>query len=70
MKGTGKFSEHCQVYERGRRYKEAEESAHAAECCRARRGTMRWCGFLLGAIYERQKFFDKAEVTVQGKFLP
>ncbi len=51
----------AQVYERGRRYKEAEESAHAAEVLpgQARDNEMVW--FLLGAIYERQKFFDKAE---------
>ena len=52
----------AQVYERGRRYKEAEEAAHAAEAIpgQPRDNEMVW--FLLGAIYERQKFFDKAEV--------
>jgi tetratricopeptide (TPR) repeat protein len=51
----------AQVYERGRRYKEAEEAAHAAEVLpgQPRDNEMVW--FLLGAIYERQKFFDKAE---------
>ena len=51
----------AQVYERGRRYKDAEEAAHAAEVLpgQARENEMVW--FLLGAIYERQKFFDKAE---------
>jgi tetratricopeptide (TPR) repeat protein len=51
----------AQVYERGRRYKEAEESARAAEMLpgQPRENEMVW--FLLGAIYERQKFFDKAE---------
>jgi len=51
----------AQVYERGRRYKEAEESAHAAEVLpgQPRDNEMVW--FLLGAIYERQKFYDKAE---------
>src|SRR6267143_1560064 len=51
----------AQVYERGRRYKEAEEAARAAEVLpgKARENEMVW--FLLGAIYERQKFFDKAE---------
>ncbi len=51
----------AQVYERGRRYKEAEEAARAAEVLpgQARENEMAW--FLLGAIYERQKFFDKAE---------
>ncbi len=51
----------AQVYERGRRYKEAEDAARAAEVLpgQARENEMVW--FLLGAIYERQKFFDKAE---------
>jgi tetratricopeptide (TPR) repeat protein len=51
----------AQVYERGRRYKEAEESARAAEVLpgQARDNEMVW--FLLGAIYERQKFYDRAE---------
>jgi tetratricopeptide (TPR) repeat protein len=51
----------AQVNERGRRYKEAEEAAHAAEVLpgQARDNEMVW--FLLGAIYERQKFFDRAE---------
>jgi tetratricopeptide (TPR) repeat protein len=51
----------AQVYERGRRYREAEESAHAAEVLpgQPRENEMVW--FLLGAIYERQKLFDKAE---------
>jgi len=51
----------AQVYERGRRYKEAEEAAHAAEVLpgQPRENEMVW--FLLGAIYERQKLFDKAE---------
>ena len=51
----------AQVYERGRHYKEAEESARAAEVLpgQPRDNEMVW--FLLGAIYERQKFYDKAE---------
>lgn len=51
----------AQVYERGRRYKEAEDAAHAAEVLpgQPRDNEMVW--FLLGAIYERQKLFDKAE---------
>ncbi|HYL83626.1 MAG TPA: tetratricopeptide repeat protein [Candidatus Angelobacter sp.] len=51
----------AQVYERGRRYKEAEASARAAEVLpgQPRDNEMVW--FLLGAIYERQKLFDKAE---------
>ena len=52
----------AQVYERGRRYKEAEEAAQTAEAIpgQPRDNEMVW--FLLGAIYERQKFFDRAEV--------
>jgi tetratricopeptide (TPR) repeat protein len=52
----------AQVYERGRRYKEAEEAARAAEVLpgQPRDNEMVW--FLLGAIYERQKLFDQAEV--------
>jgi tetratricopeptide (TPR) repeat protein len=66
----------AQVYERGRRYKEAEEAARAAEVLpgQPRDNEMVW--FLLGAIYERQKFFDKAEeqfkkvLTVNPKNAP
>src|SRR5262249_29432005 len=52
----------AQIYERARRYKEAEQYARAAETIPGtpRDNEMVW--FMLGAIYERQKFFDKAEV--------
>jgi tetratricopeptide (TPR) repeat protein len=52
----------AQIYERARRYAEAEQSARLAETLPGspRDNEMAW--FLLGAIYERQKFFDKAEV--------
>jgi tetratricopeptide (TPR) repeat protein len=51
----------AQVFERARRYKEAEASARAAEVIPGlpRDNEMVW--FLLGAIYERQKMYDKAE---------
>ena len=51
----------AQVYERSRRYKDAEDAAHMAETLPGapRDNEMVW--FLLGAIYERQKFFDRAE---------
>jgi tetratricopeptide (TPR) repeat protein len=51
----------AQVFERAKRYKEAEDAAHAAEILpgRPRDNEMVW--FVLGAIYERQKFFDRAE---------
>lgn len=50
-----------QVYERGRRFKEAEEAAHQAETLSSvpRDNEMVW--FMLGAIYERQKLYDRAE---------
>jgi len=52
----------AQVYERGRRYADAEQAARTAEALpgAARDNEMTW--FLLGAIYERQKFYDRAEV--------
>ncbi len=51
----------AQVYERGRHYKEAEEAARAAEVLPGQPHENEMVWFLLGAIYERQKFFDKAE---------
>jgi tetratricopeptide (TPR) repeat protein len=51
----------AQVYERGRRYKEAESTAHEAEALPGQPKDNEMVWFLLGAIYERQKFFDKAE---------
>ena len=50
-----------QVYERGRRYKEAEDAAHAAEVLPGLPRDNEGVYFALGAIYERQKFFDRAE---------
>jgi predicted Zn-dependent protease len=51
----------AQVFERARRYKQAEESARAAETLpgQPRDNEMVW--FVLGAIYERQKLYDRAE---------
>jgi tetratricopeptide (TPR) repeat protein len=51
----------AQIYERARLYKEAEDAAHKAEALPGdpRENEMTW--FLLGAIYERNKMFDKAE---------
>jgi tetratricopeptide (TPR) repeat protein len=51
----------AQIYERAHRYKDAEEAAHKAETLpgEARDNETAW--LLLGAIYERQKQFDKAE---------
>ena len=52
----------AQVYERGRRYKEAEEAAQTAEALPGEPKDNEMVWFLLGAIYERQKLFDRAEV--------
>ena len=51
----------AQVYERGRRYKEAEEAAHQAEALPGDPHENEMVWFLLGAMYERQKMYDKAE---------
>ena len=51
----------AQVYERGRRFKEAEQVAREAEGLPGQPKDNEMVWFLLGAIYERQKFFDKAE---------
>jgi tetratricopeptide (TPR) repeat protein len=51
----------AQVYERGHRYAEAEAAARTAEKLsgQPRENGMIW--FLLGAIYEREKQYDRAE---------
>jgi Flp pilus assembly protein TadD len=51
----------AQVYERGRHYKEAEEAARTAEAIPGEPHDNEMVWFLLGAIYERQKFYDRAE---------
>jgi tetratricopeptide (TPR) repeat protein len=51
----------AQVYERGRRYKEAEEAARTAEAIPGDPHDNEMVWFLLGAIYERQKIYDRAE---------
>ncbi|HEX4378567.1 MAG TPA: tetratricopeptide repeat protein, partial [Candidatus Acidoferrum sp.] len=51
----------AQVYERARRFKEAEEAAKAAEALPGDPRDNETTYFLLGAIYERQKLFDRAE---------
>ncbi|HEY4905929.1 MAG TPA: tetratricopeptide repeat protein [Candidatus Acidoferrum sp.] len=51
----------AQVYERGRRYKEAEEAAKAAEALPGDPRDSETTYFLLGAIYERQKQYERAE---------
>ncbi len=51
----------AQIYERGRRYPEAEAAALAAERFSTRPGQNEMVWFMLGAIYERQKKYDLAE---------
>jgi tetratricopeptide (TPR) repeat protein len=51
-----------QVYERGRRYSDAEQAARKAESFAADPHDNEVAWLLLGAVYERQKEFDKAEV--------
>jgi Flp pilus assembly protein TadD len=66
LTGTGSadretYVDIAQVYERGRRYKEAEETARTAEALPGPQRDNEMVWFLLGAIYERQKLFDRAE---------
>ena len=51
----------AQVYERGRRFTEAETAARTAEKMPGRPAESEMVWFLLGAIFERQKKFDLAE---------
>ena len=51
----------AEVYERGRRYKEAEQSARAAEVLPGSPRDKETVWLLLGSIYERQKMYDRAE---------
>jgi len=51
----------AQVYERGRRYAEAEAAARAAEKLASRPVENEMVWFMLGAIFERQKKYDLAE---------
>ena len=50
-----------QVYERGRRYADAEQAARKAESYSSDPHDNEVAWLLLGAVYERQKEFDKAE---------
>lgn len=50
-----------QVYERGRRYTDAEQAARKAESFASEPQDNEVAWLLLGAVYERQKQFDKAE---------
>lgn len=51
----------AQVYERTRRYAEAETAAHRAEQLSSERAAREVAWFLLGAIYERWHKYDLAE---------
>ncbi len=51
----------AQVYERGRRYADAETAARAAEKMASRPAENETVWFMLGAIFERQKKYDLAE---------
>jgi Flp pilus assembly protein TadD len=51
----------AQVQEQGRRWPEAEQAVHAAEKIAPQSSDRETTGFLLGAIFERQKKFDQAE---------
>jgi len=51
----------AQVYERGRRFSDAEQASRKAESYSADPHDNEIAWLLLGAIYERQKEFDKAE---------
>ena len=52
----------AQVYEESKRWGEAEQAVHAAEKIQPDSTGKEMTGFLLGAIFERQKKFDQAEV--------
>jgi tetratricopeptide (TPR) repeat protein len=52
----------AQVYEESKRWADAEQAIHAAEKIHQDSSGKEMTGFLLGAIFERQKKFDQAEV--------
>lgn len=51
----------AQVYEESKRWGDAEQAIHAAEKIQPDGSGREMTGFLLGAIFERQKKFDQAE---------
>jgi tetratricopeptide (TPR) repeat protein len=51
----------AQVYEESKRWADAEQAVHAAEKIQSDASGKEMTGFLLGAIYERQKKYDQAE---------
>jgi len=56
------YLSYAQIYERSRMYKQAEEAARKAESLAVQPSDNELAWLLLGAIYERQKQFDLAEV--------
>jgi len=55
------YLSYAQIYERSKRYAEAEEAARKAESLAARPAENELAWLILGAIFERQKQYDKAE---------
>src|ERR1700688_1335993 len=51
----------AQVYEESKRWTDAEQAIHAAEKVQPDSSGKEMTGFLMGAIFERQKKFDQAE---------
>jgi len=51
----------AQIYEEGKHWTDAEQAIHAAEKIDPDSSGKEMTGFLLGAIFERQKKFDQAE---------
>jgi tetratricopeptide (TPR) repeat protein len=51
----------AQIYEESKRWAEAEQAVHAAEKIQPDSSGVEMTGFLLGAIFERQKKYDQAE---------
>jgi tetratricopeptide (TPR) repeat protein len=51
----------AQVYEESKRWADAEQTIHSAEKIQPDSSGKEMTGFLLGAIFERQKKFDQAE---------
>lgn len=51
----------AQIYEESKRWADAEQAVHAAEKIQPESSGKEMTGFLLGAIFERQKKYDQAE---------
>jgi tetratricopeptide (TPR) repeat protein len=51
----------AQVYEQSKRWTDAEQAIHAAEKLQPENSGKEMTGFLMGAIFERQKKYDQAE---------